>query len=376
MKKTSLLASAIILGLLLFGHCSWADVVALNPDHPDRHVVVKGDTLWDISAKFLQDPWQWPNIWRINPAIKNPHLIYPGDIILLKFVDGQPVLELMRADESTGSAPTVTETENAIAEVLSETVGGRPIVKLHPKIRASRHEEKPIPVIPSDAIKQFLKYPRIVSKRELEDAGYVVASEDGGLISGTDDKIYARNILQSDQTGYDIVRQGKIYRAKGIAGEILGYEMLRIADARITRFDDPATMMITAANREVLIGDRIMPATYEKELTPNYLPHAPDKPVKGQIIAVLDGVSRIGQFHTVVIDLGARDMMEQGHVLAIYQAGNEVRDTVTGFFSKTIKLPDERAGTLMVIQAFERMSYALVMNADRDMKIFDTVTNP
>jgi len=158
--------------LLLLNSQVSADTIALNPDHPDRYVVVKGDTLWDISSRFLQDPWYWPNIWNVNPEIENPHLIFPGDTILLSMIDGQPVLTLKRGK------PKLTA-----RRLPTRTAEGLGIVKLSPKIRASKLDEDAIPVIPNNAIKQFLQYPRIISQRELDQSGYLVASEDRGLIS-------------------------------------------------------------------------------------------------------------------------------------------------------------------------------------------------
>ena len=358
--KACLRAIFITLFLLTLPVATMADTVKLKDGHPDRHVVVKGDTLWGISAHFLEDPWRWPEIWDINPDIENPHLIYPGDVIVLDVVNGKPILKVQRQAPETARQPS----------------GGSNIVKLTPQIRASKLDEKPIPTIPSNAIKQFLKYPRIVSQRELDESGYIVASEDGSLISGSDDKIYARGITQSDLTQYDIVRKGKVYRKKGWHGEVLGIEVLRVADARVQRFSDPSTLLVTKADREVLVGDRLMPTAYESEMSPQFLPHAPGKRVKGSIIAVLDGVSRIGQYHTVVIDLGRQNNMEKGNILAVYQSGKTVRDPVTDDWDNTVALPDERAGTLMIVEAFDRVSYALVMEADRDIRVMDTVTNP
>jgi hypothetical protein len=367
MNKNTLLAMMAACSLLLSSVQVSADTIRLKTSHPDRHVVVKGDTLWDISARFLKDPWQWPVIWDANPAIKNPHLIFPGDIILLKFVEGQPVLWLERGQEPKA----------ATLSTRTQTPDGQSIVRLSPQIRSSRRDEEAIPTIPSDAIKQFLKFPRIVSKQELDDAGYIVASEDGGLISGGNDRIYARGINPQEQSGYDVVRQGKTYYDKeGWGKEVLGYEMLHIADARVTRHGDPTTMLITSANREVLIGDQLLTATDYHDLNADFQPHAPETPVKGNIIAVLDGVSRIGQYHTVVINLGKRDHIETGHILAIYQAGRTIRDNVTDSWNNSLTLPDERAGTLMIVQPFERISYALVMEATKDMKVNDSVTNP
>jgi LysM repeat protein len=360
MKKKTLLSLIAACGLFLTGLQATADTVALNPDHPDRYTVVKGDTLWDISARFLRDPWKWPSIWNINPDIKNPHLIYPGDVILLKMVNGQPVLTLERGHQRTG-----------------KTAEGLDVVKLSPRIRTLSLEEEAIPVIPNDAIKQFLKYPRIISKRELEDSGYIVAGEDDALINGSNDKVYARDLTPNEQNVYDVLRKGRTYtRGSGWGSEFLGYEMLRVADAKVVRYDDPSTLIITSANREVLTGDRLLPVTEEREMSMNYQPHAPDQPINGTIIGVLDGVSRIGQYHTVVIDIGKHDNIEPGHVLAIYQAGDTIRDTVTDSWNNKVTLPDERAGMLMVVRAFDRVSYALVMEAYKDMKVNDSVTNP
>lgn len=361
MNRIKLLLALSATLLLLLSLNASADTIQLRDGHPDRHIVVKGDTLWDISAHFLKDPWRWPEIWQINPAIENPHLIYPGDIVLLEMVNGKPVLKVMRDSDR---------------RTVKLDRDGHKTVKLTPQIRASKLEDEAIPSISSDAIKQFLKYPRIVSQRELDDSGYIVASEDGGLISGSDDKIYARGITQQDLRKYDIVRQGKVYRGAGWHGEVLGIEMLRIADAQVERFDDPASLRVTNASREILIGDRLLPATHDRQLNQSYLPHAPEDAVKGSIIAVLDGVSRIGQFHTVVINLGKRDKMEAGHVLAVYQAGETVRDPVTDKWQNRVTLPDERAGIVMIVHPFERVSYALVMEADRDMRVMDVVTNP
>jgi len=365
MKKNAFLSLIAGCSLLLSGLQVAADTVALNPDHPDRYTVVKGDTLWDISARFLRDPWQWPSIWNINPEIENPHLIFPGDVIYLKMVDGQPVLTLERGNATASRTPM-------------KSADGLNVVKLSPKIRTLSLEEEAIPVIPNSAIKQFLKYPRIISKRELEDSGYIVAGEEHALINGSGDKIYARGIEPNEQNVYDVLRQGKAYtRGSGWGSEFLGYEMLRIADAKVIRYDDPSTLIVNKANREVLIGDRLLPATEEREMSMNYMPHAPGNLVRGNIIAVLDGVSRIGQYNTVVIDLGEHDHIEPGNVLAIYRAGETIEDTVaSGLFNHDVTLPDERSGTLMVIRAFDRVSYALVMEAYKDMKVNDSVTNP
>lgn len=366
MNKNTLLSMFMACSVLLSTSQVTADTIALNPNHPDRYVVVKGDTLWDISSRFLQDPWYWPNIWNVNPEIENPHLIFPGDTILLTMVDGQPVLTLERG-----------QTKPQARRLPTKTADGLGIVKLSPKIRSSALDEEAIPVIPNNAIKQFLHYPRIISQRELDESGYLVASEDLGLISASHDKVYARAVEPNEQSLYDVLRMGRTYKRDGTWGsEILGYEMQRVADAKITRYGDPVTLMINSANREVLVGDRLLPATEEREMTMNYVPHPPEAKIKANIISVLDGVSRIGQYQTVVIDVGEEDNIEAGHVLAIYSTGKTIRDTVTSSWNKRVTLPDEQSGTLMVIRSFERVSYALVMEAYKDMKVYDIVTNP
>jgi len=368
MNKNTLLSMIAACSLIMISFQVTADTVTLNPDHPNRYTVVEGDTLWDISSRFLKDPWLWPDIWNVNPAIENPHLIFPGDVILLQMVDGQPVLTLERGQRLS---------DNQSKRLSTRTAEGLGIVRLSPSVRASKLTEKAIPVIPNSAIKQFLQYPRIISERELDQSGYLVASEDKGLISASNDKVYARAIEPNEQTQYDILRMGKTYKRDDTWGsEILGYEMLRVANAKITRYGDPATLVISSANREVFVGDRLLPAIEEREMTMNYLPHPPENIVTGKIISVLDGVSRIGQFQTVVIDLGERDNIEAGHVLAINTAGETIRDPVTSSWNNRVTLPDERSGTLMIIRPFERVSYALVMEAYKDMKVFDTVTNP
>ena len=329
-----------------------ADTVKLAPDHPDEYVVAKGDTLWDISSRFLQDPWLWPELWQINPAIKNPHLIYPGDIIRLEYIEGKPVLTVERGEETSGL----------------------PTVKLSPGARYSSLESA-IPTIPLDAIRQFLLYPRIVSDEELANSPYIVATTEGHVISGAGDKVYARGLdEESDDHTYAVVRRGQVYRDPVDPKHILGYEAIAVAIADVTATGDPSTLMITRSNREVMKGDRLLPPL-EEQFDQYFTPRAPESGVNGQIISVLDGVSRIGRLQTVVVDRGKKDGLETGHVLAVYRTGDTVRDTV-GNGKDMVKLPNERAGTLMIVRLFDNISYALVMEATRDLRILDTVTNP
>lgn len=352
-NKGTTMSKRLILGLML---ClgigvAMADTIKLKADHPDRYVVRKGDTLWDISARFLQTPWRWPEVWSFNPQIKNPHLIYPGDVVYLEYdAAGRPILRVQR---------------------------GAPTLKLSPKVRAER-VESPIATIPMDAISQFLGEPRVLSEREMKDAAYILSGRDERLISAAGDTVYARGLLpgQDPKSRYLVLRIGQAYRNPGASrGDILGYEALYVADALVEEFGDPSTLRIIHSSREALVGDRLVPKG-AASVDQAFLPHPPDMPVEGSIIAVVDGVARIGQFQTVVLNKGEQDGMEVGHVLAVYQSGNEVRDTFGGHRGERVKLPDVRAGIVLVYRTFDRVSYALVMEAEKDMRVYDSVRNP
>lgn len=215
--------------LALFSLPLLANDVVLNPDHPQSYEVVKGDTLWDISGKFLQYPWNWPDIWQVNSQIENPHLIYPGDILTLVYRDGQPVLELARGPKTYKMSPEVRE------------------IML----------EKAIPTIPLDALKPFLSRPQVVGEETLKQAAYIVAGSEERLISGAGDKVYARGIDGDQGSQYSVFRGGKAYLDPETS-EILGYEAVYTGDAWLEKMGDPARMDLRYTNREVLIGDRCL----------------------------------------------------------------------------------------------------------------------
>jgi len=339
-----------LLCLVAASSIATADTIALKSDHPDRYVVVKGDTLWDISARFLRDPWVWPKVWRNNPQIANPHLIYPGDVVTLTIVDGQPQLQVTRPGQAEG------------------------IMKLSPQPRTSPLDASAIPSIPLDQIQPFLTRTRIISERELMSAGYIFATDEGRLIAGSGNKIYARNITLSDTDRYIIFRSGETYYNPGDEDNPLGYEALYIGEATLLSTGDPAVFRIEESKREILSGDQLLPI-FPEPITNQFIPRAPDTQLRGQIISILDGVSRIGQYQTIVLNLGEADGLETGHVLTINQTGKRVRDTV-GDKGKWVQLPDEQAGVAMVFRVFENVSYALVMEATKDMRLYDGVTTP
>jgi len=342
-------------------------VVELKANYPEKYTVVKGDTLWDISTRFLKSPWEWPQLWQFNPQVKNPHLIYPGDVLTIYFIDGKPAMQVQRGGKTVATQAPAEE-----APIPDEVRGkSYSTVKLSPRIREQSLEEA-IPTIPLDAIKQFLSRPRVVTEDELDDAPYVVELADDHLASGSGYRIYARGIKASDAIGdYDLVRSGQTYRDPD-TGEILGYEAVYLGEARLQRNGDPSTLEVTSANREILRGDRLLPRGSDLFLT-SYMPHAPENKMEGRIISVFDGVAQIGQYQVVVLNLGRQEDADVGQVLAIYQHGREAKDIVEG---GTVMLPDERAGEAMVFRVFERVSYALVMRAIRPIHILDSVTNP
>ncbi len=330
----------------LFSASLFADTLKINPNHPDRYTVVKGDTLWDISGKFLQNPWQWPRLWENNQHIKNPHLIYPGDILSLTYVDGKPTLSLTRSA----------------------------YVKLSPAIRTSSQDEA-IKMIPSEAISQFLTSPRVINENDLDDAPYVIDFADEHLIGGAGDRVYVRTIEEPKSINYTIFRKGDAFISPD-NDEILGYEAQYIADAGIQRAGDPATLFINKSDSEIRIGDRLM-SSESNPLAINYFPHVPKTQLEGNIISVLNGVSQIGRFNVVVIDKGITDGIETGHLFDVYRKGKTINDRFYhDDISTTVKLPDEIAGMLMVFRPFERVSYAVIMEANSPIHILDKIRTP
>lgn len=340
-----------LLGLLL-ACVAWgiatADVVKLNPDHPDEYVVVKGDTLWDISGRFLAQPWQWPEIWHANPQIANPHLIYPGDVLTLVYVDGKPRL-MLRRGASSGTYKLTPE--------------GRVI----PLAQA-------IPTIPMDAIKQFLMEPTIVGENELNNAPYIVEHKGEHILSAANNSVYVRGIKNPDIRQYTVVRKGNEY-VDPATGELLGYEARFVGSGKLYRTGDPSTIRLIRTTREALIGDRLLPGS-EDAFNTNFMPRVPETDINGSILSVLDGVSQIGSNQVVVINKGDREGLKPGHVLDIYQRGETIEDSVTEKRGDTVTLPDEKAGVLMVFRTFEKLSYALVLKASRNINVLDSVRTP
>lgn len=338
--------SLLALLLLAAGGLAQAQV-QLKEGHPERYTVVRGDTLWDISGKFLSQPWKWPEIWHANPQVENPHLIYPGDTLNLVYIDGQPRLMLNRG-------------------------ASRGTIKLSPQVRSTPMAEA-IPTIPLEKINSFLLSNRIVdTTEEFEAAPYVVAGNAERVVSGVGDRIYARGQFPEGQPVFGIYRQGKSYTDPETQ-EFLGINADDMGTAEVVATEgDIATLIMQRSTQEVRLADRLMP-TEERAINSTFMPSAPSQDIKGVILDVPRGVSQIGTFDVVTLNKGSRDGLVEGNVLAVYKTGETVRDRVTG---EMVKVPDERAGLMMVFRTYDKLSYGLVLMATRQLELKDKVRNP
>ncbi|MGY2169609.1 LysM peptidoglycan-binding domain-containing protein [Pseudomonas gingeri] len=321
--------------------------VQLKDGYPQRYTVVRGDTLWDISGKFLREPWKWPEIWHANPQIANPDLIYPGDILTLQFVDGQPRLVVERG-------------------------ASRGTIKLSPQVRSSPVADA-IPSIPLEKINAFLLSNRIVdSPEDFKKAPYILAGSNERVLSGMGDRIYARGAFDPTHSVYGLFRQGKVYTDPQTK-EFLGINADDVGTGELLATEgDVGTLMLRRTTEEVRLGDRLF-VSEERPITSTFMPSAPQAQISGVIIDVPRGVTQIGVMDVVTIDKGRRDGLAEGNVLAVYKTGETVRDRVTG---QPVKIPDERSGLLMVFRTYEKLSYGLVLNATRSLAVLDKVRNP
>jgi LysM repeat protein len=319
--------------------------IRVKATHPRQYTVKKGDTLWGISNLFLQDPWYWPEIWQKNNQITNPHLIFPGDILTLVYVNGRPQ---MLVNESQHQAVKQSQ--------------GLPVKKLSPRVR-SQSLQASIPSIPGDAIRQFLSKPRVVTKEQLEQAPRIFASDEKHLILGFSDRVYIRGDIDKERVRFSTFRPGDALYDP-VSNELLGYEAKYSGAVRITAYGDPASGEITKSEREILIGDRLLPEDKSKRAN-LYFPHIPDREVNAQIISLYDSLFGVAQYQIVVINKGERDGMEVGHLLATYTQGGEVYDDFDPNGKTLVKLPDERSGLIMIFKAFDRVSYALTLESRR-----------
>lgn len=357
-----------VLCILISFSISQTKAVELASNHPEFHVVQPGDTLWDISETFLKSPWLWPEIWHVNEQVDNPHLIFPGDIIALVYIDGKPrIMKTNRFPDGT--------------------------IKLSPKLRELTAEQA-IATLPLNAIAPFLTSAQVVSESQINDAPYVVGGDSERLLSAENNKVYVRGIIDKAAEKYTFFRKGDAY-IDPVTGELLGIEAIHVAEGQKIQPGDPTVMLLKKSKTELRIGDRAWP-TNDEQLRPTYFPRSPKSFEGGQIISVYNGVQRIGQYNVVVINRGERENMEVGHVLSIYQRGktivdkeatdrrkkdksvgtfDKLKDSITGT-KQRVTLPDELAGRLMIFRTFEKVSLALVLKANKTIHVLDKVKTP
>ncbi len=352
----------------------------LAPNAPQSHTVKAGDTLWAISGLFLKSPWRWPELWGMNLAdIKNPHLIYPGQTLFLVIRDGRAHLSTQSVGIGEGEAT------------------GLPSVKLSPRTRVENLGAGALPTLKTHLIEPFLTEPLIVDEQELSAAPRIVAAQDDRVMLTRGDRAYARGNAAApliDEPG----KKQKAYRVfrnatplkDPVTGEVLGYEAQYVGKALLARSETtqgdtdgtgksvtnivPATIDILDAKEEMRVGDRLLPEPPQQLKA--YVPHAPANRVDARIVSIYgSAVVNAAQNQVVTINKGTRDGIESGHVLAILNDGTRLIDK-TDEARPQIKLPDERNGLLMVFRTFDRLSYALVMDITRGVKVGDHLVNP
>lgn len=343
--RKPIISMILFLGLLSVTPAQ-AENIILRSDTPDQHVVVPGDTLWGIASRFLKDPWRWPEIWGLNrEQVKNPHRIYPGDIIVL---EKTPYGSRLRLAEDNADIRTV---------------------KLSPKIRTEQPGTAAIPSIPASAIEPFLSQPLVIEKNGLANAPYILGSSDGRVVLSTGNTVYVSGLPEDKGTAWQIFRPGKALKDPDRNDQILGYEAIYLGNVKANVFADISTVIITRASEEILKGDRLVPSP--DIIFNNYAPHAPEFSINGRIISVYGGVTEIGRGAIVTLNKGERDGLEMGHVLAVYRKSQA--KSLTG---KMVQLPDERTGLVFIFRVFDKISYALVVQSTQSIKILDAVKTP
>ena len=344
--------------------------------------VVKGDTLWAISGKFLKDPWRWPQVWKMNrQQIKNPNLIYPGDVVVLDTSSGKPELRLLR-----------------------ETVVMEPGVRVEPLAKQA------IPTIAPSAIGPFLSQPLVVEDNGLIDAPKIIGAQEGHVVLGTGIKVYVDKILEGDGRNWQIYRTGQALIDPDTQ-EKLGTEAVYLGEARVLKYGEPATIEIRKAITDIYKEDKLVKSP--DVLMNSFVPHAPDDAISGRIISAYNSIAELGPNSIVTLNRGSADGLEAGHVLAIHEKGKtlpppkdapavkkegyislernedgsikrdengkvqvQLGNRIIGEEAKGLKLPDERIGLLMVFRTFEHVSYALIVEVERAAHVLDIVTTP
>ena len=355
--------SLLLLAAAWTSGITMADEITLAENAPDRYVVVKGDTLWGISARFLKDPWRWPDVWGLNKEeIKNPHWIYPGDVVVLDFTGKTPRLHKGGAG-GNGKDGSGGETEWRLMDA-----------KLSPTIRKQPLGSGAISSIPISAIQPFLIRPLVVGEQELNSAPTLIAGPENRVVLSAGDTAFAKGVVWEEHAGWSVYRPGRTFTDPDTK-ELLGREAIYLGDAQISEFGEVSTVLLTKAIQEIAPGDRLAKTPLSQSLS--YVPHAPGNPIKGRVIAGPDdSVSEIGSKQVVIINRGSREGIEIGHVLALYRDRPSVRPANAVNPDEKVRLPPERYGVIFVFRVFEKVSYGLVLNSTRPVNVLDVVQTP
>lgn len=331
------------------------------PTAPDQHTVVRGDTLWGISGKFLANAWCWPQVWGMNrEEIRNPHWIYPGQTVYL--------------DRTTGRL-------HLGKPVAEASAGGTTTVRLSPQVRTEGLGKDAVPAIPSKAIEPFLSQPLIVGEGELNSAPRIMATPESRVVLGQDDKAYVRGDLGAG-TSFQAFRPGTPLKDP-TTKVVLGYEAVYLGTLKLERpaqtNDEAHVFRVVTSLQEMGVGDRLIPVPPTPIL--NYVPHPPEQHVDARIVSVYGGVTQAGQNQIVTINRGKKDGLDLGTVLELYRFGEVVTDRTDGnsswsYGKQKVKLPDQQYGSLFIFRIFDNVSYGLVMQVTDSVKVGDVAKSP
>jgi len=332
---------------------TYADELVIRESAPDRYVVVKGDTLWDISNKFFKDPWKWPQIWGLNKeTIKDPHWIYPGNVIYL-----DPNTKTLRFGEPPEVA-LVTDIPPADSRIQ----------KLSPKIRVVHGDRDAISSIPASIISAFLAKPLVIETEKMEGAPTLIGSIENRTLLSFGDTAFATGIPGDKGPLWQLYRPGKAFIDPD-TNETLGYEAIYLGDARIQKYDEITTLKITNSVLEIQKGDNFIQSAVG--LSSSYIPRSPSSKIRAKVLSIYGGMDQGGQNAIVTLNKGQRDGLENGHVLALYKESETSKHK-----GKTYTLPALRYGLIFVFRTFDKVSYALVMQVQRTVQLMDSVETP